>query len=148
MEGLLRPVGPEEVRTYWIRRGAAGAVLLVLMISLGLIVSNLGRTEGNATAVETTAVPAPAAAAEPAIPQAPPPAQAPPGVGVPDAVSDEEAVPIPSSARALTAQDPSSAADDQTSDESADPQSGATLEPEPANTFHLTGGQGSGDEQG
>lgn len=124
MEGLLHPVGPEEVRTYWIRRGAAVTALLVLVISLGLVLSNLGGADDNATPAETTAVPAPAAAKEPATTQSPPPAQAPPGAGVPNAVSDEEAVPVPSSARAAT-----------------------TLEPEPANTFHLAGGQGN-DEAG
>lgn len=120
----MHPVGPEDVRTYWIRRGGAIAVLLVLMIGLGLIVSNLGGTDGNAAPAETTAVPAAAEATEPAATQAqlPPPAQ--PGSGVPNDVTQEEAVPIPSSARTAR----------------ATPQSKSRPDPEPANTFHLTTG--------
>lgn len=141
----MHPVGPEDVRTYWIRRGGAIAVLLVLTLGLGLFISNLGGTDGNATPPETTAVPA--AVEEPATTQPPAPPPASPGSGVPNEVTNEEAVPIPSSARTATASESANPGNERTpgspnrfgqsNSDVAGPQE-STPEPEPANTFHLT----------
>lgn len=111
MEGLLRPVGPEEERIYWIRRGLALVVLLVLIVGVGFMVSSIGNADEMPAATETEAVP-PQAAPTPAAPPPPPP-------GVPDEVATEEAVPVPSSAATTAAVE-------------------EPLPPEPDNTFHQT----------
>jgi hypothetical protein len=136
MEGLLHPVGPEEVRTYWIRRGIVVTILLVLLISLGFMMSNLGRADDNATSPETTAEPVPAAADEPvAVAKA---AHQAPTDGVPADIAREEAVPVPSSAggggAAPAAPEPARPA----AAAITEPKPEEPLPPEPANTFHLT----------
>lgn len=118
MEGLLRPIGPEEERTYWIRRGLLLLVVVLLLIGLGFLISSLGRADG--TRVE----------AEPAVTPVAEPAPAEPAGEVPEAVVKDEAVPVPSGARttgsgtvAATGGAPAAPAEE-------------PMPPEPANTFH------------
>lgn len=110
----MRPVGPEEERVYWIRRGLALVVLLILIIGMGFMISSLGNADEKPPPTDTEAVPSPAVAptAQPTQPTVPTPAG-----GVPDDVATEEAVPVPSSA-------------------ATSPASEQPLPPEPDNTFH------------
>lgn len=128
MEGLLHPVGPEEVRTYWIRRGAALAVLILLVVGLGAMIGNLRKP----APMVGSSPPAPTAPAEPVVPSA-------------DVIA-EEAVPAPSGSKpsSAPASVPPAAS---TTPAQADPTAGAaetkpaaqdSLPPEPANTFHQT----------
>lgn len=41
MEGLLHPVGPEDVGTYWIRRCAALAVVVLLVVGLSTMINSI-----------------------------------------------------------------------------------------------------------
>jgi hypothetical protein len=48
MSGVLRPVGPESVQTYWIRRGLVFAAAAVLVVTLTLIITST--SSGSAAA--------------------------------------------------------------------------------------------------
>ncbi|MDO5498154.1 MAG: hypothetical protein Q4F67_00560 [Propionibacteriaceae bacterium] len=141
MEGLLHPVGPEDVRTYWIRRGAALAVLVVALIVIGTMISSIGRAEGP----ETEPAGHPPAASAPVDPAAGDPGeQKPPPADPADSVIDEEAVPMPASAQTAPATPRTTPTaspapqQQQTPSASARPAEQEPLEPEPANTFHRT----------
>lgn len=124
MEGLLHPVGPEEARTYWIRRAGAALVLVFLMMGVGSVISNLG---GGDTPV----------AAEPARTdngESPVPAQAPTG-DPSEEMRDEEAESAPTEP-ALPAETPAPAEPSRSATPA--PASEEPLPPEPANTFHRT----------
>jgi hypothetical protein len=54
MSGVLRPVGPESVRTYWVRRGLVLAAATVLVVTLTLIITR--------TSTGSAADPSPASA--------------------------------------------------------------------------------------
>ncbi|HHV21934.1 MAG TPA: hypothetical protein GXZ30_10435 [Propionibacterium sp.] len=132
MEGLLHPVGPEEARTYWVRRGIAIAVVVVLLLGLGFMIANIGRAEpttaepvGHEVEQEQVAAPAEGVLEEEAVPvpgePAPPPS---PSVASPTPVETAAAAPAETPAPTPT---PTAA--------SATP-SEKPLPPEPANTFH------------
>ena len=120
MEGLLHPVGPEGVRTYWIRRGVTLSVLMAVFVSVGFMISNIGSADGSAVSPEETVVPVSAAEpiAQPPAANVEPPAPA--VEGVPADIANEEAVPVPTRTTA-----------------DADADKDEPLPPEPANTFHL-----------
>lgn len=130
MEGLLRPVGPEDIRTYWIRRGAAILILLLLIIGLGFMIANIGRA-GTPVAAEPLGQ-------EPAAMKEPAPAEG---------VVEEEAVPASGPTTAPQV-DPAPSAAPAPAQPAAEPtptptpapesKSEAPLPPEPANTFHQT----------
>ena len=48
MSGVLRPVGPESVQTYWVRRGLVFAAAAVLVVTLTLIITST--SSGSAAA--------------------------------------------------------------------------------------------------
>jgi hypothetical protein len=48
MSGVLRPVGPESVQTYWVRRGLVLAAVAVLVVTLTLIITST--SSGSAAA--------------------------------------------------------------------------------------------------
>lgn len=49
MKGWLDPVGPESAQTYWIRRGAVGAVIVVLIVAVWWLATRAGGDGGAAT---------------------------------------------------------------------------------------------------
>ncbi|WP_425308110.1 hypothetical protein AADG42_04945 [Ammonicoccus fulvus] len=117
MEGLLRPIGPEEERTYWIRRGLLLLVVVLLLIGLGFLISSLGQADG--TRVEAEPVSTPAVA----------PAPAEPTSEAAETVVRDEAVPVPSSAR-------TDGSDTVAATGGAPAAEEEPMPPEPANTFH------------
>lgn len=140
MEGLLHPVGPEEARTYWIRRAGALAVLIVLMVGVGSMISNIGG--GDAP---LAAEPAPAGNVETPAPAEPTGEAA---AGPSEKVVEEEAVPVPSGSEATkkpapespapTEPQPSKPAPETAAPSQSAPPAEQPLPPEPANTFHRT----------
>ncbi|WP_432558649.1 hypothetical protein [Granulicoccus sp. GXG6511] len=148
MEGLLHPVGPEDARTYWIRRAAAVLVVVVLVVGLGFMIANIGRADAPVVAEPTGPAPQAPAPAAPA-PEAPAPM---------DRVIEEEAVPVPSSAETsrrapARAEEPADESGQQQAPAAPNPSTGPTrpaipntsaappvsedpLPPEPENTFH------------
>lgn len=130
MEGLLRPIGPEEERTYWIRRGLLVLIVVLLLIGLGFMISNLGQADD--TRVEAEPVPTPVGA----------PAPAAPAGEAPESVVRDEAVPVPSSARTAGSDTVAATGGDQV-EKSEEP-----MPPEPANTFHQEAPQAEPVPQG
>lgn len=52
MTGMLDPVGPEEARTYWVRRGVVAAALLIVVVLVVIAVTSLnggGASQGTPT---------------------------------------------------------------------------------------------------
>jgi hypothetical protein len=50
MSGVLRPVGPESVQTYWVRRGLVFAAATVLVVTFTLIITSTSTSSGSAAA--------------------------------------------------------------------------------------------------
>lgn len=70
MKGWLDPVGPESAQTYWIRRGAVGAVIVVLIVAVWWLATRAGddggaATPGVAVSSTTAAIDSPEPSAEP-----------------------------------------------------------------------------------
>jgi len=87
MTGMLDPVGPEDARTYWVRRGVVGAAALVVVILVIVMVSSLN--SGGSTTGAPPPVSPSGPALQPATPQGagstPAPSETPKTSGTPTA---------------------------------------------------------------
>lgn len=134
MEGLLHPVGPEDARTYWLRRVVLVAALVIVVAGFGSVISSMGGRTSSVAAepsVPTTQEEDRAAADSPKGAAPPPSGNVPPAP--PNAVVADEAVPLPT-----PAQIPAASASQVPDPAPGSASSPAPLPPEEANTFHLS----------
>src|SRR5512133_850370 len=70
MSGVLHPVGPESVRTYWARRGLLFAATTIFVLALALIIGGPGSGSAATRSLASADSPAapPASAVETAVP--------------------------------------------------------------------------------
>lgn len=68
MSTVLRPVGPQPAKVYWVRRAVVVAALVVALVVLGLVISAVARAISGDDGNSGAASPTPPAATAPAAP--------------------------------------------------------------------------------